>query len=93
VLFRSSNAKIGTSPKFFGVIDALGFSKFEFRELEGKLEPGGGDIKFIFADDFSFAQSTISPVPLPAALPLYGTGLAIMGFIGWHRKRKIASAA
>ncbi len=30
----------------------------------------------------------LSVVPLPAALPLYGTGLAIIGFIGWHRKRK-----
>lgn len=26
------------------------------------------------------------PVPLPGALPLFGTGLAIMGFIGWRRK-------
>jgi len=31
----------------------------------------------------------ISVVPLPAALPLYGTGLAIMGFIGWRRRRKL----
>jgi len=30
----------------------------------------------------------ISVVPLPAALPLFGTGLAVMGFIGWRRKRK-----
>jgi len=88
-----SNAAIGTSPKFFGVIDALGFNKFEFRELEGKLEIGGGDIKFISADDFSFAQSSIPSVPLPAALPLFGTGLALMGFIGWRRKRKLAATA
>lgn len=32
----------------------------------------------------------ISAVPVPAALPLFGTGLAIMGFIGWRRKRKSA---
>ena len=31
-------------------------------------------------------------VPLPAALPLYGTGLAIMGFIGWRRKRKASAS-
>ncbi len=30
----------------------------------------------------------VSAVPLPAALPLYGVGLAAMGFIGWRRKRK-----
>jgi len=33
----------------------------------------------------------ISVVPLPAALPLYGTGLALMGFVGWRRKRKAAA--
>ncbi len=27
-------------------------------------------------------------VPLPAALPLMGTGLAVLGFMGWRRKRK-----
>jgi len=38
-----------------------------------------------------FADFTaVSPVPLPAALPFFGTGLAVMGFIGWRRKRKIS---
>ena len=26
--------------------------------------------------------------PLPAALPLFGTGLAALGLLGWRRKRK-----
>jgi len=34
---------------------------------------------------------SLAVVPLPAALPLYGTGLALMGFIGW-RRRKAATA-
>ncbi len=34
----------------------------------------------------------ISAVPLPAGLPLFGTGLALMGFIGWRRKRKVQMA-
>lgn len=51
----TSNATIGTTPKFFGVIDVAGFDRFEYRELEGKLEVDGGDIKYIFADDFYFA--------------------------------------
>jgi len=33
----------------------------------------------------------VSAVPVPAALPLFGTGLAIMGFVGW-RRRKAANA-
>jgi hypothetical protein len=50
-----SNSTIGTAKQFFGVIDEAGFERFEYRELEGKLEIDGGDIKYIFADDFSFA--------------------------------------
>jgi len=34
----------------------------------------------------------VSAVPLPAALPLFGTGLAVMGFVGWRRKRKVTAA-
>ena len=51
----SPNATIGTAKEFFGVIDPDGFTQFEYRELEGKTEPPfGGDLKYIFADDFYF---------------------------------------
>ncbi len=30
-------------------------------------------------------------IPLPSALPLFGTALAGMGFIGWRRRRKAAA--
>ncbi len=33
-------------------------------------------------------ETQISAVPLPAAFPLYGAGLAVMGFIGWRKHRK-----
>ena len=36
-------------------------------------------------------NNNVSAVPVPAALPLFGTGLAIMGFVGWRRKRKLAA--
>lgn len=35
----------------------------------------------------------VSAVPVPAALPLFGTGLAIIGFVGWRRRKKKTSAA
>jgi hypothetical protein len=35
-----------------------------------------------------FATTT----PLPAALPLFATGLGVMGLLGWRRKRKNAAA-
>ena len=31
--------------------------------------------------------------PLPAALPLFATGLGVMGLFGWRRKKKAAIAA
>lgn len=34
----------------------------------------------------------VSAVPLPAALPLYGAGLAALGFLAWRRKRQAVSA-
>jgi hypothetical protein len=34
-----------------------------------------------------------SPVPLPAALPLFATGLGALGLLGWRRKKKAASLA
>ena len=36
--------------------------------------------------DNQFA-SGVSALPLPATLPLFGSGLAIMSFMGWRRKR------
>ena len=38
---------------------------------------------------FEIGNLKISVVPLPAALPLYGAGVALLGFMGW-RKRKSA---
>jgi hypothetical protein len=35
---------------------------------------------------------TITETPLPAALPLFATGLGAMGLLGWRRKRKNAAA-
>jgi hypothetical protein len=34
-----------------------------------------------------------SSTPLPAALPLFASGLGVMGLLGWRRKRKRAAAS
>jgi hypothetical protein len=33
------------------------------------------------------------PTPLPAALPLFATGLGALGLLGWRRKRKAQAVA
>ena len=41
---------------------------------------------------FNYAVPTlISAVPLPAALPLFGSALAMLGIVGWRRKRRAAA--
>ena len=39
------------------------------------------------------AVAAISQTPLPAALPLFATGLGVLGLLGWRRKRKAAAVA
>lgn len=36
----------------------------------------------------AFDDLTMSQTPLPAALPLFASGLGVMGLFGWRRKRK-----
>ncbi|WP_169569381.1 hypothetical protein [Sneathiella limimaris] len=48
------------------------------------------DVYFRNGDIELAADFEVSAVPLPAALPLYGAGMAILGFLGWRKKRKLA---
>jgi hypothetical protein len=50
-------------------------------------EPGGAVCGHLTA------ETSISPTPLPAALPLFATGLGAMGLFGWRRKRKAQAVA
>lgn len=65
---------------FFGLISDTAFSSLSFIMVGEN-------------DGFSIDNVAFSAVPLPAALPLYGSGLAVMGFLAWRRKRKRAAAA
>ncbi len=48
--------------------------------------PNAGDYGIFFSDGFG-----PSPVPIPAALPLFTTGLGALGLLGWRRKQKSAA--
>jgi hypothetical protein len=43
------------------------------------------------ADNFILQIGPVTTTPLPAALPLFATGLGALGLLGWRRKRKVAA--
>lgn len=61
------------------------------RRVEFSLAASGA-VDGLSFDNLVFEGENISAVPVPAALPLLGSGLAIMGFLGWRRKRHGAAA-
>lgn len=67
-----------------------------FNSLFDSLSTTGGFelAKTSFSGDFwhTAAAAAPAPIPLPAAFPLFGTGLGILGFLGWRRRRKAAVA-
>ncbi len=78
---------------------------FAARGLEGNAFPGTANDWYSFAlSTINLGMRvtepgdwirvvTVSAVPVPAALPLFGTGLGILGFLGWRRRRKAAASA
>jgi len=63
-------------------------------EVTVSLNQTGGEGEAI-SGSFTFATTTESPsaIPLPAALPLFATGIGGLGLLGWRRKRKARAAA
>jgi hypothetical protein len=60
-------------------------------DLNKDFTTARGDLIFT-ALDLSFEAVNISSTtPLPAALPLFATGLGALGLFGWRRKRKNAA--
>jgi len=45
------------------------------------------------ASTLTITTPSTSATPLPAALPLFATGLGALGLLGWRRKRKNAALA
>jgi hypothetical protein len=68
---------------FFGISSTTSFSSITIND------PTNG----LILDNFTFTiEPAASATPLPAALPLFATGLGALGLLGWRRKRKGASA-
>jgi hypothetical protein len=69
--------------------ESISFIGSDFDELtiQAASDPG-----FWYIDDVSVVQE-ITAVPLPAALPLFATGIGGFGLLGWRRKRKAQAVA
>jgi hypothetical protein len=64
---------------YFGNPHAVAYTDGKYDASLGEIvQPGNGFLS--------------SATPLPAALPLFATGLGAMGLLGWRRKRKNAAA-
>ena len=78
-----------TNPGPFAVV---GIPTGTFVSFEDRLVSQGSD--FDYNDDaFVFTNVSSGTTPIPAALPLFATGLGGLGLLGWRRKRKIAAIA
>ena len=53
---------------------------------------GINDPDVVAMDDFIYGEP-VGAVPLPSALPLFATGLGVLGLLGWRRKRKAQATA
>jgi hypothetical protein len=53
----------------------------------------GGFNGGIYLDDVSVDPANVGATPLPAALPLFATGIGGLGLLGWRRKRKAQAVA
>jgi hypothetical protein len=50
----------------------------------------GVAVQALVGDELLTAVSTLAAVPVPPALPLFATGLAGLGLLGWRRKKAAA---
>jgi hypothetical protein len=67
-------------------------TKHEFTSVFQVLNDPGSSYNFVVVAGTGFERAVwaADPVatPLPAALPLFATGLGALGLLGWRRKRK-----
>jgi hypothetical protein len=74
-----------------GVIFSANFASVNFGNLLVLSPPVGLLLVDENTENTIVANLSFSQTPLPAALPLFATGLGALGLLGWRRKRKQAA--
>jgi hypothetical protein len=85
------SAPCGYAPLFLYLVSATSSSSYVF----GASDPLTGISNGAVVSDsitFASASPSVAATPLPAALPLYATGLGALALLRWHRKRKAGVA-
>ena len=89
------------TPFDWGLADGTDLTMFNGGNEFQDFSPLGGTVGLVtYFGPFGFSGGsqdtvlTLTPAttPLPAALPLFASGLATIGLLGWCRKRKSAAA-
>ena len=89
-------SKDGTGTPLFSLtgssllIQTYGHDLVNFQTLDGFFNSvvlSSTWYSFEFANLTAYDPPTVTP--LPAALPLFATGLGALGLLGWRRKKKI----
>jgi hypothetical protein len=98
--FRIPGIPIVTFNLSFTAQDAWTLSLFDFLFsltftdsnglITGAVYTFNNDNPFIPVVTYSGVTGTITAIPLPTALPLFATGLAGLGLLGWRRKKAAA---
>lgn len=92
----SISPSIDTSAPTFLLLNWLGIDTVTFQTSGGVENPNfccGGDVQGSRQFALDNVSVELNPTPLPAALPLFATGLGALGLLGWRRKRKNAAVA
>jgi hypothetical protein len=72
-----------------GVIPGIFLDSYDGKfDIIRPLASCGGDFAYPTPCGSALERPPIATTPLAAALPLFATGLGVMGLLGWRRKRK-----
>ena len=82
------NATDGTAADDFFWDESSGGSS-----LASRIPPGGATPSDVSSESFQIMGTPAAATPLPAAFPLFATGLVVVGFLVRRRKRKAAALA